>query len=180
MPSGTAWCYAIFPMNWKSARLVSGPWRPPGCGGQGEVVVPWLQPSCTLPGSELVEISYLEMESSKTVSGFFSGLVCKLTVILVVVRVLCRGPFPGRLGWTLVMDVARFLEGEDRRSLPEGSGVKNFESPNFFLSSNSKSEFERTAFLFVIVYLGLLTRASASSGSMCSARKKFLLTLFMS
>ncbi len=55
---------------------------------------------------------------------FSSGLGCKLTIILVVVRVLCPGPFPGRLGWALVVDVARFLEGEDRRSLPEGSGLR--------------------------------------------------------
>ncbi len=42
-----------------------------------------------------------------------------LTSVLVVVMVLCPGPLPGRLGGTLVVDVARLLEGEDRRSFPE-------------------------------------------------------------
>ncbi len=42
-----------------------------------------------------------------------------LTSILVVVMVLCPGPLPGRLSGALVVDVARLLEGEDRRSFPE-------------------------------------------------------------
>jgi hypothetical protein len=42
-----------------------------------------------------------------------------LTGVLVVLVVLCPGPLPGRLSGALVVDVARLLEGEDRRSFPK-------------------------------------------------------------
>ncbi len=41
-----------------------------------------------------------------------------LTSILIALVVLRPCPLPGRLSGALVVDVARLLEGEDRRSFP--------------------------------------------------------------
>ncbi len=41
-----------------------------------------------------------------------------LTGVLVVLVVLRPCPLPGRFSGALVVDVARLLEGEDRRSFP--------------------------------------------------------------
>jgi hypothetical protein len=101
-----------------------------------------------------------------------TGLGCTLTVVLIVIRVHCPGPLPGRLGWALVVDVAELLEGEDRRSFSVRSGS--------YIIPKIHSRTVNVLFQPLKLYLGFLTRASASSGSTCSTRKKFLLTLFMS